>query len=395
MAVEAQVLGRIAALGEVRDKVREAVLAIGAAQRSGGDDSMTKQRAVSILDGVVEDWLTQSGLVEDELRELALTDTEQPVDNDGAGISTRADAVERLWAISLLHLAIAADLAALSAVDALNENEPVSVSPWVANYPSAITAITDEARIGELLPVSAREADDADHGIAFRFGVAGIDVLDKLVNRATECTCAILVGVAPTPPADLVIGAVTPLLNSAFGALSGSIATAAARIVRTVTGWVLRLLQRVREVMDALKADAFDFVRDEVFKHLGGIAAEYALFAFVRPAVATVLRETSATKQLRQKRSNRLSRRGAPPDTAAALSTIFKHNHRWITRPVPKAAETVLRPLWHVAWSGVPAAPIAACLLLAWALLLTGDELDIPHWPFPDFYRPGLLSLPH
>jgi hypothetical protein len=334
--------------------------------------------------------------VETELLELARTDQPEP----DADVSTAADAIERLWGISLIHLAVSADLARLTSIDSLeNDDDPVSVAGSLATAaePSAIAAIVDDgpegAQIGGALTMSAQQADELDDAAPGAPGSSppAMDVLTKLVNRASECTCKVLVGTIPIPPAHVIFDNVTPLLKSALSAAPDAISSAAQRIAATVPRLAILVLGRVRAVMDAVRPGAFDLVKERLVEATQGHGAEHILSPISRPIVAWLLGEQGCAATILQ---NGLNRKDGPePDNEAAFRRILKHNKRWVHRPVPFAAGTVLRPLWHLSWSGVPAAPIAACLLLAWTIFLTGDELDIPGWPFPNFYRPGLLTL--
>jgi hypothetical protein len=75
----------------------------------------------------------------------------------------------------------------------------------------------------------------------------------------------------------------------------------------------------------------------------------------------------------------RLSRR----QRNAALKDLLQKNKRWVG-PVRTAAKG-LDFLWPVQVGPVPTAPIAACALLAWTLIITGDQLDA-RGPFPRFW---------
>jgi len=394
MPVPTAVLERIAALTDARDGVQQAVERVVAAQQPD-TDPMTKVEALSLLDEATERWLSQSQQVETDLLELARTDQPEP----DADISTAADAIERLWGISLIHLAVSADLAKLSPIDFLeNDDDPVSAaeSPPAAAQPSAIAAIAgdgpQDGHIGRALGMSAQEADKLDDAApnAPELKPPAGKVLTELVDRATECTCKVLVGTVPIPSAHVIFDNVTPLLKSALGAAPDAISSAVQKIVKTVARLAMMVLARVRAVMDAVHPGAFEFVKEQLVEETQDKGGEHILSPVVRPIVAKVLRTPHCVATIKQKQ---LNRKGPEPDNKDAFRKILKHNKRWVARPVPFAASTVLRPLWHLSWSGVPAAPIAACLLLAWTILLTGDEIDIPGWPFPNFYRPGLLTL--
>jgi hypothetical protein len=391
------VLERVAGLTGARNEVQYAVERVLIARQPDADP-MTKGEALSLLDEATTRWLSQSQLVERELLQLASTD-EPELDAD---VSTAADAIERVWGISLIHLAVCADLAKLGPLDFLeNDDDQISaaVSLPASTPPSAIAAVAgdgfQDGQIGRALTMSAQQADEHDD--------AGPDapprkpptyaVLAELVHRASESTCKVLVGTVPIPAAHVIFDNITPLLKSAIGAAPDGIASAAQKIVKTVARLALLVLRRVRDVMNAVRPGAFDFLKEQLLEEAQDEGSKHILSPVVRPIVAKILAEQGCFATIRQKRLYR-GKTGEPePDNEAALRKILKHNTRWVARPVPIAASTVLRPLWHLSWAGVPAAPIAACLLLAWTILLTGDELDIPGWPFPNFYRPGLLTI--
>lgn len=387
MALPREVLTQVAALDEPRAAVQRAVEQALNAQQPGGDP-LTKTEALSILEEATATWLSESDQVETTLLGYARRDEPEPGDD----VSTAADAVERLFGISLLHLAVTADLAKLGPIDFLADNDPVSAadSPPASARSSAIEAVAGDApqhgQVGRALTMSSQESDKNDDTGA---DAPALQVLTELVDRAGECACAVLVGTVPS--AHVIFDNVKPLLESAIGLAPDAISSVADNLVRSIARLVTWVLRRVRVILDAVAPNAFDVV-GQFLESAKDEGKEQIVGLVVRPVVAAILKEQHGRTVISQNRLNRAARHTREPDNKAALQKILKHNKRWVARPVPVVAKTALRPLWHVVVAGVPAAPIAACVLLAWTILLTGDELD-NGGPFPNFYRPGLLTI--
>ncbi|PXX07619.1 hypothetical protein [Mycolicibacterium moriokaense] len=156
-------------------------------------------------------------------------------------------------------------------------------------------------------------------------------VLTELVHRASECTCKILVGTVPIPPAHVIFDNITPLLKSAIGAALDAISSAAQKIAKTVTRLAILVLGRVRDVLDAVRPGAFDFVKEQLLEEAQDRGGEHILSPVVRPIVARILDEGGCAVAIRQARSHRKG--GPEPDNEAALRKILKHNKRWVAEP--------------------------------------------------------------
>ena len=73
---------------------------------------------------------------------------------------------------------------------------------------------------------------------------------------------------------------------------------------------------------------------------------------------------------------------------ATRLRQLERSNRRWLA-PVEPLTETI-GPLWTIPLPfppHIPAAPVAAAILIGWALLLGGDQLDSRHFPYLIFWH--------
>ncbi len=399
MALPHEVLDEIASLGGPLTAIQETVERVAAAQRADSSP-LTKADAVSALETATLAWLEASTRVESRL--LAYLPNGELGHGDHLS-DDAADAVERLGGVSLIHFAVASDLAKLAPIDVLGDDDPVSAAEPVpdSDRASAIQAVAgnapDEGRVFTAITLSAQEADDADDNEP-----AGPpphefqrDVLATLVDRASEGVLSVLVGSAPSP--HVVFLAIKAPLEAVLGLVPPAVTQAANAVVRSIVRLAKLVLRRVRDVMQAVMRGHSDVVRDLLD---AADPQELVLGSTVRRVVSKLLHEQEIEYQIQHLREARrqeaLGRReqGQPvielPDNSDALRKLLKHNKRWVGRPVPIVART-LHPLWAVPVGPVAAAPIAACLLLAWTILVTGDQLDAPG--YPDFWRPGLMNL--
>ena len=373
----------------------------GDPEQEGADERAEERRGDPEQEGADERAEERRGDPEqegaDERAEERRGDPEQGADERR---EDAADAVERLGGVSLINLAVASDLAKLVPIDALGENDLVSAADPVPESvrPSAIQAVAgdgpDEGGVLRAITVPAQQADDEDDNDPEVSSprVTACDVLTKLVDHAGSGVRSVLVGIAPSP--HVVFLAVRPALDGALGLAPDAIARAAHDVVRSIRRLAILVLRRVRTVINEVTQGHSGIVR----KFLEyAQPQELVLDPAVRSIVALILSEKEISAKIgwaEVQSAIRIVNELPPiqrPDHTDALHKILKHNKRWVERPVPILART-LHPLWAVPIGPVPAAPIAACLLLAWTILFTGDQLDAPG-AFPNFWHPGLMSL--
>lgn len=400
MPLPESVLESAAGLVDACSAIQDQVALVNAARQSD-DPSLTKGGAVEALHAATTEWLAATAPIEEALLGQLRTDNPEPNEpTDGAefDVTATADAVERLAGVSFVHIAVAADLAKLVPIDFLTDGEPVSAA-GVGSEPDLPLAIATlagsepgEAMLGRLVGLSAKQADDEDKQEP---ELPLIDALRELVERASEASLSVLTGVIPKPSA--MFGDIASLMESAFGLTPGDITSVADDIWRSIAGCVRRVLRHAREILDWVTVGAFGTVAP-ILKSLAHTAAQNRIEEFARdkvvgPVISWALGANHIATVIKQTHLKRVaSGTPAPDNKAAAIHTVLKHNKRWVKRPVSFLAAK-LHHLEHVTAAGVPAAPIAGCILLAWTILLTGDELDSPGIVFPNFYDPGLLKL--
>jgi hypothetical protein len=409
VALSPDVLSEIANLVGPLAEVRQAVELVVAAQQPDADP-LTKEDALSSVERATGIWLDASGSVESALLRY-LPSGEPGLTGDRSEDET--DAVERLGGLSFIHLAVASDLAKLAPIDALDDDDPVSaagLSPTLLRH-SAIQAVTgdgpDEGQVLRAMTLPTQQADaeddDAEDDDAedkaskgSRRRVYPDDVLKKLVDRAGVGVRSVLVGVAPSP--HVVFLAVKPVLEPALNLTPDVVMQAAETAARSIRRLVKLVIRSVYDEISKVTQGHLEVVRE-----LLEIAQpqELILARAVRYIVAKVLKEKEIKEIIQKTRFDPkqgfLKRKAkklpwvSAPDNTAKLRKILKSNKRWVGRPIPVLAR-FLHPLWAVPIGPVPAAPIAASLLLTWTILFTGDQLDAPG-PFPNFWRPGLINL--
>ena len=218
----------------------------------------------------------------------------------------------------------------------------------------------------------------------------------KLVDRAGAGVRSVLVGTASSH--QVVFIAVKPALDAALGLPPEAVAQAAKKTVRSIARLAKLVIHRAYNVVNEVTRGYARMVKQFIDY---AQPQELILTRTVRAVVAKMLSEREIHYAIQHRRTlwkqNDLKRMGSKlpvipePDDTARLRKILKHNKRWVGRPVPIAAR-FLHPLWAVPVGPVPAAPIAACVLLAWTVLFTGDQLDSPG-PFPNFWSPGVMNL--
>jgi hypothetical protein len=320
---------------------------------------------IGALEQAVGDWLRATERVEQQLRVHAMEFG-----------SDRFDAEARLGGIALLHVSIASDIATVAPFDSLPPDARASALPERSHLPaSAVTSseILIAGELGETLsqPIE-RDGPDrvAPDPIADdRFDEVVSEVVREIVDRAGSAGTSVLVGMGGVllhvlGPLHEAVRATPAFIRDAFqrGALR------IARLVKLVVG-------RATEVLDAVFSGYRSAV-SEILEH----AVERKFDPFGAALIARIVGDDDvrarAAQQLRSvKRPRRAIRR------VRKTTTLHKH---WVG-PVPFAAKG-LPALWAVPIGPVPAGAVPAVVLLAWTVLLTGDQLDSARPFVPDLW---------
>jgi hypothetical protein len=302
-----------------------------------------------------------------------------------------ADAVERLGGVSLIHLAVASDLSKLVPIDLLCDSDPVSAAESVSEpFPSsAIEAVAgDGSDRGRVLRAITDSAEQSDTDDGDEPDGPALDVVTELVDRAGECVWSVLVGVAPAAHVSFLT--IKTQFDDALALAPADIQKVAKKVVGSIASLAKWVFSRAYALFGAVTENKLEIVAS-IFKKAKEQAVEFVFKKPVRRVVAAIFNEAGIRTTIKQNYLKRVKDGRPQPDNKRALNKILKHNKRWVARPVPILAHR-LRPLWMVHIGVVPVAPIAACLLLAWTTLFTGDQLDAPG-PFPNLLRQGVLGL--
>jgi hypothetical protein len=311
-------LEEIANLGGPLNGIQEAVERVVAAQQTGSDP-LTKADAVASLEMATQAWLEASGRVESRL--LGILPNGEPQRGDHRS-DEEVDAVERLGGLSLIHLAVASDLAKLAPIDVLGNDDPVSAAEPVPepDRASAIRAVAgdalDEGQLFFAITHSAQDADAADDSCAEGppSHLVAADVLPILVDRAGVCVRSVLVGSAPSP--HVVFQAVEPALKTALDLAPHAVEQAANDVVRSIVRLAKWVLRRVRDVLAAVTQGHPDVVKSLLVE---AQPQELILGPTVRRVVSNVLHEQEISTEIqrqrvarRQERLRRIAQVGYP-----------------------------------------------------------------------------------
>lgn len=360
-------------LGTLAGQVPGAVNDLLAAVRDP-NSTLTVSGGVDAVEQTVGAWATFTEQIEQRLESHAL---EYPGD--------RFDAEARLAGIALLHVSLAEDVAVLAPFDTVPPGMLAAAAATLAAFPvrAAITlTVLDEGRLRQSLsePIeadlpeddvnqepSAKEEPDVFHKIA---ADAVDDVVKDIIDRAGTACASVVLGLG-----GLAAHAVHPL-KEALDLAPGFIAEALLREYRKIAGLVKSLVNRAKKIFNSICSNYRDIlspVQDDV------------MAALTEPLGARLIAEllnagkvqTDAIQQLgvvqdAHERDDRIQR----------IKKLKKLHARWVG-PVRYTADGL--PLLAPIMVGpVAAAAIAGVGLLAWTVIVTGDQLDTSRRSFPD-----------
>jgi hypothetical protein len=375
-------------LGDLRDveglvaAVRDAVDAALAAGRGAGR-ALTAGDAVAGVEAATQAWLDRTAPLEQRL--LAHADAE-PGDAE--------DVAARLGGLALLHVAAAGDVGAVEALDRGDGADDVRSLAAGAGWPEHASAMQATAFDGGV--VRALGEPDTDGGpdegpdATLRAEPEGdegpaedvAEVVREIVQRAGEGASAVLFGLAGGV-GEVLFATLSSPLTAALDLGPDAVRSAASGIAGRIAGLVGRLIARVQDVLVAVLGNYREAV--------GAVIEEADPASFVGEALAgkvvgRVLRADGI-------RAEAVARLAADPRATARrvrrMRRLVRSNGRWVG-PVRFAARG-LPHLWGVPLGPVPAAPVAAVALLAWAIVVTGDQLDAAG-PVPDVWV-GVLRI--
>jgi hypothetical protein len=330
---------------------------------------------IEILD-LLEDSEIEFGL--DRLIE-ALRATPPAQDPGGPTNEVAADALGRLFGITLLHLSIACDIGSLAQLDEAEPNDRPEVVRALSGRPTTISETAFGAALVEALENRLDRLPSTTH---LNSDSPEIEAMTKILEQARDVTKAVLSGSAPI--AGMVFSHVKAAMSAASLVGPAEFHHALGSIARYVKRIICKLIRRVRNVVEC--------VSSSYGRSLGRFIDRWAdkeREKIVDNVVDSVLARVFAKRELEVRIESAIDERAANarPQFSRSrtneLDDLLKSNSRWVG-PAETAAKG-LHFLWAVQLGPVPAAPIAACVMLAWTLIITGDQLDA-RGPFPKFW---------
>ena len=401
MSTPPEIAGRLANLETPLRRVQDSIDRVRTAAQQD-QPQLAMESAVADLESATEAWLEQSDAVEGQLlAHLPTADDSEPRSRQG---DETADAMGRLNGLSLLHIAVMCDLGPLVGLDALQPGDSMSaVLGESRDRPSVIqeTAFGEGAVLHSLgvaaeEPQESREPQESQE--PEEPDPVEESVVKELIDRAGRVTGAVLIGLAPAP--NVVFAAVSPPLTAALRVAPEVFRQGLDVAAGHITRLIRLMMRRVHEVLNAVSA-GYRPIIDGLLDYFN--PAHYVVEAVIRPVVSRVFDENRIHLDIQHARTARKQRylaaraRGARnvrmdprrAERLRRLGRLAKKNRRWVepARVVARGLHT----LWAVPIGVVPAAPVVGCAVLAWAFLVTGDQLDA-RVAFPNFWE-GVVTI--
>jgi hypothetical protein len=364
MPVPEALLGQLGELDDPAARVRRAVNELLDAAHEP-ESLLTVSEGVDALERAVIGWLELTEQIEQQLRGYAAEFEED-----------RFDAEARLGGIALLHLSIASDVATVAPFDDLLTGSYAAAlqeRSRLPEYTIASSEVLIAGGLGETLsqPIEPEGGDGAapDPISGDRFDELIDDVVREIVDRAGSAGTSVLVGMG-----GVLLHVLSPM-HEAVRATPAFIRDAFQRGARRIAKLVKRLVGRATDVLDSVFSGYRNAV-SEVLEEAVGRRFD----PFGAALIAGIVKDEDVrARAARQLRSAEHPRRAAR--RVGKTATLHKH---WVG-PVPWVAKG-LPALWAVPIGPVPAGAVAAVVLLAWTILLTGDQLDSDGQLFPDLW---------
>lgn len=300
-------------------------------------------------------------------------------------------------ALSQLQLGFSSEMALVQALDAQDENLKLANIP---GWPPAGRAVLEEAAFGSpgsettslmsLIRVGTDD-DPAPEPAGQLYGDAVGHAIRVVRSQTADSISSVFVGLAAVPVMDLIplpTGTeAAKLLRDLFEEpASWAVEEVTDQLPRGISKWsrwaLGKATQLLKKVLGKQRFEALDRILEKgadttgtdllanglVWVYDTGDVRERGEAAFDPPGKPLKVQE-------RRKRGERLSK-------------LEKSNKRWLT-PI-KVLSPGVGHLWCVPNPlgpiAIPAAPAAAAVLLAWALVLSGDQLDT-RYSYPNFWK--------
>jgi hypothetical protein len=382
-------------VGELAAQVRGPVNDLLGAARDA-NSTLTVDAGVAAVQRAVDEWATVTEGLEQRLRSHAL---EYPAD--------RFDAEARLGGIALMHVSLAADVAALVPFDGVPASILVAAAATEFTLPRRAEISLRVLETGRLLqsisePIEqGLPRDDADAPEAeapeaeapkaedpkadtqetladFRkiAGDAVDDVMKDIVDRAGTACSSVVLGLS-----GIAVHAVHPL-SEALNLAPGFITEALRKQAKKIAGLVKFLVNRANEIFNAILGN---------YREVLAPLQDQITSALTEPLGARLVGKLVDDDKVRADAKQRLcqARDVRERDRRIERMEKLKTLHaRWVG-PVRIVADG-LPLLTPVMVGPVPSVAIAAVGLLGWTVFVTGDQLDTSRKFFPDLW-PGVV----
>lgn len=356
-------LRQIAALEGAAGAVRDAVNSVLAAAHEP-DAELSARNGIDRVEAPVEAWLKATARIEEDLRS-----------HDELGPEERADAEARLVGLALAHLAVASDVATLAPLDDLAPDASVATlgkpsEQDESGLPDRTDVVGEVLVDGRLLATlsapSVEEVGDGQDGEEVEAGDVDEDsgdviddVVNRLVVRAGKAGAAVL-----TSLADPLAHAMDDIFE-ALDVAPSHIQTAVERTVRRIANLVKRLVKRAVELFESLPGDYREAANDIVVE-VGSEKAE--------PLSARAMDTLLGADDVRCRARASLATAPGPAASVCRIRQLNGLHRRWVG-PVRLVAHGVPK-LWAVPIGPVPAGAVAVVVLLAYTVIVTGDQID-------------------
>jgi hypothetical protein len=343
------------------------------------NSTLTASAGIDAVEQTVDAWAASTEQIERQLESHAL---EYPAD--------RFDVEARLAGIALLHLSLAEDVAILAPLDTLPADTPMAAALAQVALPARATvtvAVLEDGGLRESLaqPIEADSPEDHD---AVEEAEEEPDVRHKLITEAVDDVVKDIVDRAGGACSSVVLGlgglaiqAAHPLAE-ALNLAPGFIAEALKREYRKIATLVKSLVNRAKKIFSSICSNYRDVLAPEQDEVMNAVSDPIGAALIARLLDADKVR-AAATLKLSEAKDDR-----EMDDRIQRMKKLKKLHARWVG-PVRYVGDG-LPLLVPVMIGPVSAAAIAGVGLLAWSVLVTGDQLDTSRRFFPDCW-PGVV----
>jgi hypothetical protein len=377
MAPPQEVLNPLGELDGPAERVRSAVDNVLAAARDP-ESALTVGELVTTVEQAVYAWVDITDRTENGLRSYI---REFPED--------RLDIEARLGGLALLHLAIASDVATIAPLDDLPDASRPAELRNLSVLPEQATTSLEVLTEGELSrtlsrPMEEEEPDDPDPALAEddlededEDKDDLDDVIRSIIGRAGRSGTAVVTGLGgllshAMHPLHEALSATPEFIRDAFQKSVRRIARLVKYLIARAVELFNSIFLRYREVVSPILAEAVPTAADALG---AGLIGKILDGKQIRTDASAALQTAKNSRQ----RNRRLRK----------VRKVDKLHQRWVG-PVRLVAAG-LPGLSAVLVGPVPASAIAAVVLLAWTVVVTGDQLDAHPWYVTNFW-PGVVA---